>query len=356
MLRLSRPLDGAAFVGMIGGMAAKLPTDIEYHPDFIADPRNLFSDVLEEFFAQEPEPVLYGGPRISGLSFRNDRPNSYTKPIDMKRRSMRLWLPTTGFMAGQVAAVTGVMPSIAVFNFYRDGEDFLELHSDLDSAIGPTFDDVVVATVSFGAERLFQMRRIDKTNEFQQLLGPGSLLVMRGAVQRKWLHAVPPMPEQSGARLSIVFLHHKLDTRSSWVLSEVSDHAKQKIETQASIASMVREYAGDIPTPVCVGTKEEVFVEWCRRDGEHYICVNPAHAGLVFMSPQEMLDAHHDLLSHIPEDSTFKPGSELPSWSSDLPRPEDFPLKDYPTDWLKEMVRLGEEEVEHRRRSSEDPA
>lgn len=330
-------------------MTAKLPTDIEYYPDFIADPRDVFSDVLEEFFSQEPEPVLYGGPRIGGLSFRNDRPNSYTKALDLKRREMnrRLWLPMTGFLAGQVAEVTGLMPSVAIFNFYRDGKDFLEFHTDLDNAIGPGFDDVVVATVSLGAERLFRMRRIGNTgNECHQMLGAGSLFVMRGAVQREWLHSVPPT-DKPGSRLSITFLHDKLDTRYSWILSEVSEDTRRI--SGESISSVLREWAGPIPTPVCAGTKEEVFAAWCLRDWKQCIGLG---AGSAFLTPQKMLDEHPDLREHIPEGSIFVPAPE--DGVRDLPNPEDFPMQEYPTPWLKEMIQSAQAEVDSR--SSPDPS
>ncbi len=337
----------------------ELREDILYFPEFLSDHRMLYGDVLEEFFAQEPEPVLFGGSRIGGLSLRTDRPNSYTEMGSIKRSVLRrrLWLPTTGMIAGQVGSITGVNPSIAVLNFYRDGEDYLEFHSDLDRQIGPRVDDVIVATVSFGAERPFQMRRIDGSDELEVLLRPGSLFVMRGHVQRQWLHAVPKTNER-GSRLSITYLHHQLDPESMccWVLSRINDDTKNALKKyvgEDAIGDAVRNYDGTLPTPVLISSREVVFIAWCRRKDWHEHIVVGGSSEESYLTPQSLLQKHPHLREHIPEDSKVEFSTpDLSDVRRDLPNPKDVPLKNVPTDWLEEMIDVAINESESRKKST----
>jgi hypothetical protein len=319
-----------------------IPADVEYIPGFVADPRSMYSDLLEEFFAREPEQVLFGGSRISGMAFRNDRPNSFTQFTDLERRTLsnRLWCPMTGVLAGQVAKVMGILPTVATFNFYRDGEDFIDYHCDLDGAVGPHVDDMIVATVSFGVARALQMRRIDGKEEFHQVLAPGSLFIMRGHVQHQWMHAIPKS-KTHGSRLSITFFHHQLDPPEQclWVLNQV-DEALREIGNKgtAKMADLMRNYSDAIPVPVLVGPKAEVFEAWCRRDWRQCICGHTA-TGTTYTEPQAMLDAHAEL--QVPEDSTFTPSTASPSALN---------LEHVPLDSILDMLDHLQREIAKRRR------
>jgi len=99
------------------------------------------------------------------------------------------------------------------FNLYRDGRDSVTWHSDRERYV---HEDPVVAIVSVGAPRAFHMRprpgAEGVVGEHQQfLVGQGDLLVMGGACQHDWEHAVPKVAHAAGPRLSIMFRHHRAD-------------------------------------------------------------------------------------------------------------------------------------------------
>ena len=89
------------------------------------------------------------------------------------------------------------------FNCYRRGRDSLGWHGDRRHE-APA--DAVVAIVSVGARRPFQLRPAGGRAAVEFNLGDGDLLVMGGACQRDWEHRVPRR-RRAEPRISITFRH-----------------------------------------------------------------------------------------------------------------------------------------------------
>lgn len=97
----------------------------------------------------------------------------------------------------------GVDFNSVLANLYRDGRDAMGWHSDDEPELGP---EPVIASLSLGAARRFVLRRRDDHAVKQALvLEPGSLLVMRGASQRDWQHALPRTARPVGPRINLTF-------------------------------------------------------------------------------------------------------------------------------------------------------
>jgi alkylated DNA repair dioxygenase AlkB len=86
---------------------------------------------------------------------------------------------------------------------YRDGRDSVAWHGDTIGR-GRT-DDTLVAIVSFGAPRALLLRPRGGGASHRFMLGHGDLLVMGGACQRRWEHAVPKTRKPCGPRISVQF-------------------------------------------------------------------------------------------------------------------------------------------------------
>jgi alkylated DNA repair dioxygenase AlkB len=88
---------------------------------------------------------------------------------------------------------------------YRDGRDSVAWHGDTIGAGAAR--DTVVAIVSLGAPRVLALRpRARGAGPAHRItLGPGDLLVMGGACQREWEHAVPKTARPVGPRISLQF-------------------------------------------------------------------------------------------------------------------------------------------------------
>jgi alkylated DNA repair dioxygenase AlkB len=91
-----------------------------------------------------------------------------------------------------------------LLNLYRDGKDSMGWHSDDEPELGA---EPTIASLSFGESRLFQLksknRKGAKTISLE--LNTGSLLVMRGTTQDRFLHAVPKNQHIQAPRINLTF-------------------------------------------------------------------------------------------------------------------------------------------------------
>lgn len=94
--------------------------------------------------------------------------------------------------------------SAGFVNYYRDGQDSVAWHAD---RIGVHEVDPIVAIVSLGGPRRFALRPMQGDAPSRRfLLGSGDLLVMGGACQHAWEHAVPKMAA-APPRMSLSYRH-----------------------------------------------------------------------------------------------------------------------------------------------------
>ena len=86
-------------------------------------------------------------------------------------------------------------------NLYRDGTDAMGWHSDAEPELGPA---PVIASISLGATRRFALKhRDDPARKLTLELPHGSLLVMSGATQRHYRHALPRTARPIGPRINL---------------------------------------------------------------------------------------------------------------------------------------------------------
>ena len=89
-------------------------------------------------------------------------------------------------------------------NYYRNGNDSVAWHAD---RIGVHEVDPIVAIVSLGGPRRFGLRPMaGDVPSLRFTLGSGDLLVMGGACQHSWQHAVPKMAS-APPRMSLSYRH-----------------------------------------------------------------------------------------------------------------------------------------------------
>lgn len=92
-----------------------------------------------------------------------------------------------------------------LLNLYRDGNDSMSWHSDDEPEMG---EQPVIASLSLGAERDFQLRhRQHPERKLTINLPHGSLLLMRGNLQRDWQHQLPKRKRVTEPRVNLTFRH-----------------------------------------------------------------------------------------------------------------------------------------------------
>jgi alkylated DNA repair dioxygenase AlkB len=105
-------------------------------------------------------------------------------------------------------------------NLYRDGQDSVAWHGDRHRF---TMTKPMVATVSLGARRKFQLRRRGTSTIAHELHpGLGDLVVMGGECQNNWEHTVPKTAKVVGPRMSVTIRHSKPAYGEKWIEPSVA--------------------------------------------------------------------------------------------------------------------------------------
>jgi alkylated DNA repair dioxygenase AlkB len=108
----------------------------------------------------------------------------------------------------KVEKATGKSFNFVLLNLYQDGQDRIGYHADDETDLVP---NSTIASVSLGAERDFLLKaesaeaKVLTPDTFKKRLGHGSLLLMEGATQKHYKHAVPARAQQTGTRVNATF-------------------------------------------------------------------------------------------------------------------------------------------------------
>ncbi len=115
------------------------------------------------------------------------------------------WTPLLASLRARASEAAATPFNSVLLNLYRNGHDSMGLHADDEPELGP---DPTIASISLGAVRRFTLRpRRPKAGRAGASLElpHGSLLVMEGGVQARWLHGVPKQPSVAEPRINLTF-------------------------------------------------------------------------------------------------------------------------------------------------------
>ncbi|WP_251357959.1 alpha-ketoglutarate-dependent dioxygenase AlkB [Kangiella sp. TOML190] len=113
------------------------------------------------------------------------------------------WIPELLQVKSLLEQQTGETFNSVLANLYRDGQDSVAWHSDDEPELGK---NPVIASVSLGATRSFQLKRKTKPKLSHKIaLTSGSLLLMKGKTQSHWLHQVPKERAVLEPRINLTF-------------------------------------------------------------------------------------------------------------------------------------------------------
>lgn len=116
----------------------------------------------------------------------------------------RPWTALLAALRRRVEEICAAEFDCVLLNYYRDHRDSMGMHSDDEPELG---ERPVIASLSFGAERVFAMkhRRDAAVAPLRLRLASGSLLLMKGETQTNWKHGVAKQARPCGARVNLTF-------------------------------------------------------------------------------------------------------------------------------------------------------
>ena len=138
-------------------------------------------------------------PRYSAWHGDDDKPYTYSG-LTLQPSP---WNKGLLFIKEKIEAVANTRFNSVLLNWYRDGEDYINWHTDAEKSLGK---NPTIGSVNFGAMRTFQLRRMDDNTEKLELpLKHGTFLLMSGETQHFWQHGVPKEKKVKQLRINLTF-------------------------------------------------------------------------------------------------------------------------------------------------------
>ncbi|QYS88629.1 MULTISPECIES: alpha-ketoglutarate-dependent dioxygenase AlkB [Flavobacterium] len=184
----------------------KLPdAELIYYPAFFSlEKANiLFQKLQSEIPWQQDKINVYGKehfqPRLTALFGNEGKPYGYSNIIMHPHQ----WTPLLTHIKNEIEQVCNTHFTTVLLNNYRNGQDSMGWHADNEKELGR---NPLIASVSFGAERNFQLKHNTIERAKQNInLQHGSLLIMQGAIQHFWKHQIPKTQRDIGPRINLTF-------------------------------------------------------------------------------------------------------------------------------------------------------
>ncbi len=179
--------------------------EIIYYPHFFdkKEADAIFVQLTNDIPWQQDDIRVFGKihpqPRLTALFGNEGKSYSYSN-IKMQPHP---WNTLLQKIKSKVESVSNTNFTTVLLNQYRDGKDSNGWHADNEKELGI---NPIIASVSFGAERVFQLKHNSISGLKQNiLLEHGSLLLMKGTTQHFWKHQIPKTAKPIGSRINLTF-------------------------------------------------------------------------------------------------------------------------------------------------------
>jgi alkylated DNA repair dioxygenase AlkB len=163
-----------------------------------------YLDTFIHTIAWQQDKINFGGkevnlPRLTAWYGTLEKNYSYSG-IKMEGNN---WTPELLQIKERIEQDSGIAFNSVLLNYYRDGNDSVSWHRDQEKVLKV---NPVIASVSFGATRMFKFRHVDDHKLIRMVeLHHGTYLLMKGETQHKWQHHVPKDPQIKKPRINLTF-------------------------------------------------------------------------------------------------------------------------------------------------------
>ena len=164
--------------------------------------RVFFDLLLQEIQWENDEAFIFGKHIITKrkVAWYGEKEFSYTYSRVTKRAIV--WTQTLKKIKKEIELICGASFNSCLLNLYHNGSEGMAYHSDSEKELK---ENATIASVSFGAQRKFSFKHVETKERVDIELEDGSLLLMKGATQKKWQHRLPPTKKVSTPRINLTF-------------------------------------------------------------------------------------------------------------------------------------------------------
>jgi len=177
----------------------------EYYPNFFNTEKadELFKKLIEETHWQQDNITIFGKthlqPRLTALYGNEGKPYSYSNIVMHPHQ----WNSLLTFIKEKIEETCNHSFTTVLINRYRNEKDSNGWHADNEKELGR---NPIIASVSFGEERIFQLKHnTNKDAKLSLTLKHGSLLLMKEGSQIHYKHQIPKASNQKKERINLTF-------------------------------------------------------------------------------------------------------------------------------------------------------
>jgi alkylated DNA repair dioxygenase AlkB len=168
----------------------------EHHAD------QLYKELIEKIDWQQGNIQLFGKthliPRLEAFYSLNGENYCYSN----KSLIPKTYFDTLTKIHQCIEAESGVTFNSVLANYYHDGNDSNGWHADNEKELGI---DPVIASISLGVERRFDLKHNLTKEKISFHLSNGSLLIMGGSLQHNWKHTLAKAKKIEEGRINLTF-------------------------------------------------------------------------------------------------------------------------------------------------------
>jgi alkylated DNA repair dioxygenase AlkB len=163
---------------------------------------NCYTNLMNEINWKHDELTMFGRHIVTKrmVAWYGDQALAYK--YSNKTKIAMLWTPGLKLIKEQIELISGHTYNSCLLNLYHNGEEGMGWHSDNEKQLK---ENGAIASVSFGAPRKFTMKHKATNEKISLELDSGSLLLMRGSIQKHWLHSLPLSKKIKEARINLTF-------------------------------------------------------------------------------------------------------------------------------------------------------
>lgn len=177
---------------------------VELHPAVFnrAESQSYFEALLAQIPWEHDEVILFGKRIVTQRKMAwyasNEIPYSYSNST----KNALPWNDVLTEIKSKIEALTDEKFNACLLNLYHDGNEGMGWHSDDEKSIVP---QSTIVSVSFGSTRKFVFRNKKDKSQVSVMLESGSVLLMKGATQNEWQHALMKNQKVKSPRINLTF-------------------------------------------------------------------------------------------------------------------------------------------------------
>jgi len=161
-----------------------------------------FNKFLEAAFWEHDELIVFGKHLKTNrkVAWFGDQDYQYSYSNSIKKALK--WTKELISLKEIVELKTGEKFNSCLLNLYHNGNEGMGWHSDNEKELG---EHPVIASLSLGSARKFLLKHNQTKQKIAIILESGSLLLMKGETQEKWMHSLPKTKKIQKPRINLTF-------------------------------------------------------------------------------------------------------------------------------------------------------